>query len=558
MIKRHIPIWLTVLITFFCMLPSPSMAAQQNDLIRVMLTRFGSVSELSVNISGSYTCGDAHFQRGVNVYISAGSGKNQLILRYEGLVITANGPMTFVRHQASGENGLRLQGNLNLYNGDLKITNDNGRLRLILSVPVEEYLLGVLPWEMSSGFPLEALKAQAVAARTYALTRRNPSRDFDVYDNTDDQVYSGISDNAPIIRKAVNETAGICVYYKDQLVTCYYTASNGGQVETIENAWGKSKTPTGYIQAKADPYDLSNDESVVRQAVIPSEIKESDWPALQKLLTAASAKAVKPLGYSEEPEDVHIRRIDSVSLTSDGKSLNFQMRVDAVRTTDPDEEEVSFLTSTTPYDTPAESTDSKRHFYSLSNPVSVTLPIFPELETALQLSINSSDNELWQVRNTGDSFVIEARRFGHGVGMSQRGAQRMAANYGWTYKQILHFYYHDIVLRRAPLTAVTPAPAENYDFDMTPGPPPTATPKPTLMPVTLSTDSHETLVAVIGIDKDSSLNMRASPDTGSEILTRLYYGQQLAVLDSNDGWLHVRTDTIEGYVMEKFVKPLEP
>ena len=78
------------------------------------------------------------------------------------------------------------------------------------------------------------------------------------------------------------------------------------------------------------------------------------------------------------------------------------------------------------------------------------------------------------------------------------------------------------------------------------------------MPVTLKQGSHETLVAVTGIGQDSSLNMRASPDTASEILTRLYYGQQLAVLDAADGWLHVRTDVIEGYVMEKFVNPVKP
>ena len=490
--------------------------------------------------------------------MSAGPAKGQLILRYEGLVITHKGPMTFVRHKTEVENGLRLQGSLNLYTGDLKISNENGQLRMILIIPLEEYLLGVLPWEMSSGFPLEALKAQAVAARTYALTRRNASRDYDVYDNTNDQVYAGISDNAAVIRKAVTGTAGICVYYQNQLVTCYYTASNGGQVETIENYWGKTKDPTGYIQAKADPYDLGNDESVVRQAVIPSTLKEDDWPALQELLAEAAAKAVKPLGYSESPEDVRIRKIDDISLSDDGKNVAFRLYVDAVRIKAADEEEISFITNGPAADEPAGEDAGGRHFYSLSSPVTVTLPAFPKLETILQLSINFPDNELWKIRKTGSSFIIEARRYGHGVGLSQRGAQRMAAVYGWNYRQILHFYYTDVTLRRVQLKAATPAPAESYDFDVTPGPPPTATPRPTLMPVTLKQGRQETLVAVTGIGQDSSLNMRASPDTASEILTRLYYGQQLAVLDAADGWLHVRTDVIEGYVMEKFVNPVKP
>ncbi len=542
-----------------CLLPSPTWAAErQNDLIRVLLTRFNPVNELSVNISGSYTCGEAHFQRGVTVRITAGSKKDQLILRYQGIVLTFPGPITFTRHQTKGENGLRLQDGLNLYTGDLTVSNDRGQLRLILTLPIEEYLLGVLPWEMSSGFPLEALKAQAVAARTYALTRRNPARDYDVVDNTNDQVYAGISDDAAIIRQAVTGTAGICVYYQDQLVTCYYTASNGGQVETIENVWGKTKGQTGYIQAKADPYDLRNDESVVRQAVIPASLTEKDWPALQKLLRESAAQAVKAMGYTGAPEDVLIRGITDVSLSERKQALTFTLSLDAVRAESGDEEEASFLSNETPLPVPDTTPDPDgRRFYSLSNPVTVELPIFPALETALQLSINGANNELWTVRAEKDSFVIEARRFGHGVGMSQRGAQRMAAVYGWNYRQILHFYYSGVTLRRAPLTAVTPAPPEDYDFDATPGPPPTATPRPTLMPVTLKEGSAETLVIVDGVAQDSSLNLRASPDTASDILARLYYGQRLAVLDAAEGWLHVRTDAIEGYVMEKFVSPIE-
>ena len=544
------------------MLAFPALAGvaaetRKDDLIRVLLTRFGTISELNVHIAGSYTCEGIAFQKGVNIRIAAGEKNRQLLLKYEGMTLAHTGPLTLVRHASEGENGLLLQGSLNLYTGDLKITQSGGQLRLVLSVPLEEYLLGVLPWEMSTGFPLEALKAQAVAARTYALTKRDSGRDYDVTDNTNDQVYAGISDNINVIREAVSATEGMCVYYQGKLVPCYYTASNGGMTDTIENVWGNSEGPTGYTIAKEDPYDYANDESVVKQATVPKMLKEDSWPELQDLLCAAAGKTLRTLGYSDAAEDIRVRSIQKISLADvkngAAKTMVFQLLVDAVRVQDPSESEISFLdpeAKATPQ--PAVTTESGKKMVSLSNPVTVRLAIFPEVEHALQLSINIKENELWSVRENGDEYVIESRRFGHGVGMSQRGAQRMAAG-GWTYKQILHFYYNSVTLRKAGLKASTPAPALSLVFDATPGPKPSSTPKPTLMPVTLKEGGTEVLAVVDGVASDSSLNLRASPDTSSEIITRLYYGQQLAVIERTKDWLHVRTDATEGYVMEKFV-----
>ena len=533
----------------------PSNAAPNTDRIRVLITRFGTLYEAEIQFSGSYSCENLYFQREMKITVTA-EGKKGLLLRYGGLVLSSNGPLTLLRHQTQGENGLRLQGTLNLYTGDLTITNQNGVLQLVLSVPLEEYLLGVLPYEMSSGFPLEALKAQAVAARTYALTRRNPDRDYDVVDNTNDQVYAGILEDAAIIRKAISGTEGICVYYQGSLVTCYYTASNGGRVESIADAWGMLGKQYEYVRSKADPYDLENDESVVKQAVIPvhpeNEASEALEPLLSLLRTAA-AGPLKKLGYSDAPEDISIQSIDEIVAVGDvPDTLSFTLHLAGRRIADPDEHEVSFYSGKAE-EQPAE-TPAPGAMASLSNPVQVTLPIFPELEKALQISINTSANELWSVKAEKDRFVIEARRFGHGVGLSQRGAQRMAAAYHWTYQQILHFYYSNVTLRKVKLAAATPAPKLTYDFDATPGPKPTATPRPTLMPLVLKPDQGEKLATVDQIEQDSTLNLRSAPDTSSEIVMRLYYGQQLAILEHlPGGWVHVRTDSAEGYVMEKFI-----
>ena len=74
-----------------------------------------------------------------------------------------------------------------------------------------------------------------------------------------------------------------------------------------------------------------------------------------------------------------------------------------------------------------------------SRQLTLTCSIFTELENALGLGINGSANELWSVQKQGANWVLQARRYGHGVGMSQRGAMQMAS-LGYTYDQILGFY----------------------------------------------------------------------------------------------------------------------
>ncbi|MBQ6803644.1 MAG: SpoIID/LytB domain-containing protein, partial [Clostridia bacterium] len=90
---------------------------------------------------------------------------------YEGMAMDAGKTLTLKRHsvEAGKENGLRFNGAYELHPGDLILSIQNRQLRPVLHAPVEEYLLGVVPYEMSDSFPIEALKAQAVAARTYAM-----------------------------------------------------------------------------------------------------------------------------------------------------------------------------------------------------------------------------------------------------------------------------------------------------------------------------------------------------------------------------------------------------
>ena len=133
----------------------------------------------------------------------------------------------------------------------------------------------------------------------------------------------------------------------------------------------------------------------------------------------------------------------------------------------------------------------------------------------------------------------------------------MAANYSWTYEQILRFYYPGMELRKINTTAVLPSPIA-ADYLTTPGPAATPTPRPTLMPVTETVKTGEWRVKVTQIGVNSSLNLRSAPSVEAEVIRLLYYGQELIVMERVDeDWLRVRTDVMEGYVMEKFCEKIQ-
>jgi stage II sporulation protein D len=146
-------------------------------------------------------------------------------------------------------NGLR-------YRGDLKIHNRGGTLAVVNDVGLQSYLYSVVPREMPSSWPLEALKAQAVAARGYAVRAARASW-FDIYDNTDDQVYGGLdygSGEDPGSTAAVKATAGEVLKYGGEVISAYFSSSNGGRTAASVDTWGG---PLPYLISQQDPFDLN-------------------------------------------------------------------------------------------------------------------------------------------------------------------------------------------------------------------------------------------------------------------------------------------------------------
>ena len=182
------------------------------------------------------------------------------------------------------------------YRGEIHLTlNSRGRLNVINALPLEQYLRGVVPMELSPGlYPaIEALKAQAVAARTYALAHMNQSReaDFDLRDDTRSQVYGGISAEHEMTNRAVEETRGVVALYTaedgtDAPIEALYTANCGGQTENNEVIFGGNAMP--YLRSVACAPDRSSiaDRRVVSNLSTDSVVESDGRSILREIALA--------------------------------------------------------------------------------------------------------------------------------------------------------------------------------------------------------------------------------------------------------------------------------
>ena len=143
------------------------------------------------------------------------------------------------------------------FRGELRAVKKDRGFFIVNHLPLEDYLRGVIPREMPASWSIEALKAQAVAARTYALFQINKHRDeeWDVMATVMSQVYGGRDAETPSTDRAVRETAGQILAFNDRPILAYFHASSGGHTESTEDVWG---TPLPYLEAVPDPYSNGN------------------------------------------------------------------------------------------------------------------------------------------------------------------------------------------------------------------------------------------------------------------------------------------------------------
>lgn len=157
----------------------------------------------------------------------------------------------WLRLLGTGINGLRDA----RYRGALEVRrNVFGRVSAINAAGLDDYVQGVVPGEMPSSWAREALEAQAVVARSYALATDAGGSVFDQYPDTRSQVYRGMSGEDGRTNAAVRATAGQVLRYGGRIAVTYYFSTSGGRTENVENVFYKSR-PVPYLVSVSDPYD---------------------------------------------------------------------------------------------------------------------------------------------------------------------------------------------------------------------------------------------------------------------------------------------------------------
>lgn len=322
----------------------------------------------------------------------------------------------------------------------------------INTVEVEDYLYGVVPREMPSSWHLEALKAQAVCARTYALSSlgKYSDWDYDLAPTTHSQVYGGYSAEVNSTNQAVDLTRGEELFYGDSRVECFFHASNGGYMANSQDVF-VTKLP--YFNAKPDPYTESLDHSW------ELEIDGS-------VLTDYILKEGQDIGaflYVDTLEINPSRRVDSLRIV--GSAGSYTMDAGTFRyLTDID----SLYFGLSPK--PAEGTQAKPEVNSLSVLSSKGLETQPvdklfvlvgdgkkqklsraSVKTAKGLvpleiqEINRKSPFQWLQSPKGTKIYGYGN--GHGLGLSQWGAMVMAEQ-GKNYREILSFYYDGATIKK--------------------------------------------------------------------------------------------------------------
>ena len=290
------------------------------------------------------------------------------------------------------------------YSGTLELWSTAEGVVIINELPVETYLCGVVPSEMPASYELEALKAQAVCARSYAYRQMEeygyPEYEAHVNDSTDYQVY-GNSKQQDSTKKAVKETCGETVRYKGEIVTTYYYSTSCGRTTTVE-AWGtKLSKKNAYLQS-VNVCDENGDYE--------KNLPWYEWTATIPVETLSNL-----IGLNTGKD---IGTLKSVKVTKRGPG-DIALKIKAVGEKGSVEVE----------------TENKIRAALGGSGYKIEKQDGTVVESSKLLP-----SAFFTIKKAGDTFVIEGGGYGHGIGMSQNGANEMAKE-GKDYKEILKLFY---------------------------------------------------------------------------------------------------------------------
>lgn len=310
-------------------------------------------------------------------------------------VLSAGGQ--YPLNAVAGQNLVALNsgGAVKRYRGGIEFRPLADGMAVINQLPLEQYLYGVVPVEMPSTWPAEALKAQAVAARSYALSQiaagAYSAYGFDLMATQQSQVYLGYDGENQLVNKLVESTRGQVMTYRDRVINAFFHSSSGGYTENSEDVW---KDPLDYIRSKPDPMDR-NDKHY--NWVVSYDHAQLVSQLIQKGYNFSKVLDIEEL--SRTKSGARVQRVAVLGFDPDGKSLRTEIyNADSVR-----------------------------------------------IALGLKSSLFTMSKEM-DPRGGIARVTFTGSGWGHGLGMSQYGALGMAKQ-GYNYQEILKYYYNSVEIK---------------------------------------------------------------------------------------------------------------
>jgi SpoIID/LytB domain protein len=402
MVKNKIHKLLAIMIIAAVLISGPDIghAATISDTymkgISIGFTSMGNISTLDFSLTGDYfIIGQGVILSGSNSYRIVLSNSVFNLYQNNVLLYSASNDITikplntgtFVKFQKAG---YACQ-----FSGNMTFKNNGTSFIPINTLKMEDYLKGVVPYEESNSWPIEALKAQAVAARTYAVrySGRYSAKGYDLTDDVYSQVYRGYVASYTNSNAAVSATVGKVLTYNGAAIEALFSASDGGFTEKADNVWSNSLP---YTKDVVDPYDThwQNWTVTYYNAEIASLFKQKH-PEINGTFDSIDIAGITKF-TSRRINNMNIYYLDNITKVKRFISIG---------------------------------KDEARTFFYLDN----------------GSYIKSLNSALYNVKlNADGSYTFTGSGYGHGVGLSQLGSYEMAnyKNDPKKYDYILNFYYN--------------------------------------------------------------------------------------------------------------------
>jgi stage II sporulation protein D len=376
-------IWLAAFIWLAAVTPTPARAAD-SVILRVAIQQ--NVSQ--VNVGSSV---DARVLNGSGQVLGKIQGMNGFAAQAKnGGVALDRWQANAIRIEPDDQNGVVWIGD-RWYRGSVYVVPTGKGLTAVNYVDLEHYLFSVLGSEMNGNWPQEALKAQAVAARSYALYERENARNqlFDLGNTAGWQVYGGVQTESGGTQAAVAATSGQVLVNNNRIINAVFHSSAGGCTENVEDVWVQ-KLP--YLRGVKDQFDEGSPVNVWSKPVSPSQLSSFGVGNVQQIVPT---KTTATCGRIKEAKVIG----DRGQVIVKGDTLRDRLGL-------------------------------KSTYFTIS----------PQ-----SIATSATNSTKSNTKSTPVGFIVNGRGFGHGLGMSQWGAYNMARQ-NLSYLQILGHYYQNTVL----------------------------------------------------------------------------------------------------------------